>query len=139
MTSIIAMTALSLSACSPTGTPAQKMAAWSKATGARNTLGQLARDIASAVARVPTGDPTTVHTLCAIVSTDAQSANDDLPTPDRGLTTELAADYGHIYDAAQNCYHAAGRPDALSRAVAELQSAAGRLAVAQTSMARLGG
>jgi hypothetical protein len=115
------------------------MAAWSKATGARNTLDQLGGDLNSALARVSSGDTTTVHTLCAIVSTDAQSANDDLPTPDRALTAQLASTYSHAYDAAQDCYHAAGRPDALARAATELRAAAGRLQAAATTLRRLGG
>ncbi|HZU73949.1 MAG TPA: hypothetical protein VE990_14365 [Acidimicrobiales bacterium] len=132
--------AVSGAACSAsTGSPSQQMSAWSRTTGARALLANLGTDLTNALGHLRGADRTTAHTLCAILSTDAQSANDDLPTPNKAFTDQLAATYTSLYDAAQDCYHGAGNAALTTRAAAELESASAQLERASATLSRLGG
>lgn len=91
----------------PSGTPSQKLATWVRATDLGQAIGTLTddgRNVAKAVAaRQGTN---ALHTVCAVLSNAAQTANQDLPSPDVHVTDTLAKAYALEYDAGQACYRA---------------------------------
>ncbi|MDA8310418.1 MAG: hypothetical protein M0Z46_07370 [Actinomycetota bacterium] len=92
---------------SPSGTPAQQLAAWASSTKLGQDVGTLEGDGASMRRALSThASMTTLHTVCAAMANDAQTFNDELPSPDGALTQLLARGYSLEYDAAESCYRA---------------------------------
>ncbi len=52
--------------------------------------------------------PAAIKTVCALLTTDAQTAIGNLPTPDTELTDELNTAYEDAAAAGTDCYHGAG-------------------------------
>ena len=92
------------------GTPAapqQRVKTWVASTKLGQDIGTLEGDGASVRrALAAHQDITAVHTVCAAMANDAQTFNDDLPSPDSTLTGLLARAYALEYDAAESCYRA---------------------------------
>lgn len=91
------------------GTPRQQLSQWVTSTSFGATVGTLHDDdrhIATTVAGNPSAG--VLHTVCAVLTDDAGSANDQLPTPDTALTQVLAHAYSLEYSAGNDCYAAAG-------------------------------
>src|ERR1019366_10228483 len=59
------------------------------------------------------GSPGAIRTNCAVLDLDTENANQNLPSPDQQLTTDLSDAYGAEIQAAQDCYHGAGRSKTL--------------------------
>lgn len=98
----------------PTGTPAQKMQSWVQGANLGQAIGVLtadARNVAKAVAAHQ--GTTAIHTVCAVLSNAAQTANQNLPSPDVHVTDTLAKAYTLEYDAGQACYRAGAADSAL--------------------------
>ena len=95
-----------------TGTVGQRVTSWVQSTGVGSDIGTLEADdrrIRAVVAdRVGTA---AVRTDCAVLTTDAESANNDLPTPDNAMTQDLSRAYTLDGEAGDNCY-AAGASNA---------------------------
>ena len=92
-------------ALGPTGTPRQQLRTWVEASQFGQTVGTLEGD----AARVTTAlaehkDVGTIHTICGVLLTDTQSANGDLPTPDKAITLTLSHAYTLDYEAGNDCY-----------------------------------
>jgi hypothetical protein len=92
-------------ALGPTGTPRAQLVAWDRAS----QLGQVVGTLDGDAARVTTllgehKDVGTIHTVCAVLTNDAQSANGNLPTPNARLTGVLSQAFTLEYEAGVNCY-----------------------------------
>jgi len=95
-------------ALGPTGTPRQQLRTWVEASQFGQTVGTLEGDAARVTTAVAEHkDPRTIHTICGVLLTDAQSANGDLPTPDKALTLVLSRAYTLDYEAGNDCYSGA--------------------------------
>lgn len=89
------------------GTPAQQLQSWVSSTSLGQDVGTLEGD-GAAVHKALSEHKSiaAVHTVCAVMADDAQTYNDELPSPDLTLTQLLAHAYGLEYDAAESCYRA---------------------------------
>lgn len=95
------------------GTRAEQLQRWTSSSNLGQDVGTLEGDGASVRRALSAhASMTSVHTVCAAMANDAQTFNDQLPSPDPALTQLLARAYGLEYDAAQSCYRA---PSARSR------------------------
>ena len=104
------------------------LSGWVSASGVGRSIGTLESDGAHVRTLLVTGAGMgALHTLCAAMSNDAQSANGQLPAPDPEVTQLLAHAYGLEYDAAQACYRAGSRDAALLVHAAADRAAATRL------------
>lgn len=92
-----------------TGTPRQQLSQWVSGTSFGSTVGTLHDDNLH-VAETAAGrwNPGALHTVCAVLTDDAGSANGQLPTPDTALTQLLAHAYTLEFSAGNDCYEAAG-------------------------------
>lgn len=89
------------------GTPAQRLQSWVSSTSLGQDVGTLEGDGRSVGKALSAHDGiSAVHTVCAAMANDAQTYNDELPSPDSALTQLLARAYGLEYDAAESCYRA---------------------------------
>ncbi|MGH9109232.1 MAG: hypothetical protein ACRDY3_07195 [Acidimicrobiales bacterium] len=89
----------------PSGTPSARLAGWVASAKLGQSIGTLVDDghhVAEALARHQ--GTTAVHTVCAVMANDAQTANDNLPSPDTAVTVALARAYALEYDAGEACY-----------------------------------
>lgn len=87
------------------GTPGQRLESWVSSTTLGEDIGTLEADDRN-VGPAEHRGVTTVHTVCAALANDAQTFNDQLPSPDTRVTQLLAKAYGIEYDAARECYSA---------------------------------
>jgi hypothetical protein len=112
------------------GTPRQQMAAWVSSTGLGQDLGTLHQDGLD-VERVLAGHKGTVtlalHTACNVLSTTAELAHSNLPSPDTEVTQLLARAYTLEYEAGIDCYDAGATGTALLRRSAAERSQAQRI------------
>lgn len=88
------------------GTPAQRLSSWASSTELGQVIGTLEGDGASAAAAARQKDAKALSTVCAAMANAAQTANDQLPSPDSEITQRLARAYSSDYDAAESCYRA---------------------------------
>lgn len=89
------------------GNPEQRLASWVSSTSLGQDIGTLYDDgvhVRQALAEHK--DMNAVHTICEAMANDAQTYNDQLPSPDSAVTQLLARAYGLDYDAAEACSHA---------------------------------
>jgi isopenicillin N synthase-like dioxygenase len=89
------------------GTPGQRLEGWATSMNLGQDVGTLEGDGASVRKAISAGKGIgAVHTVCAAMASDAQTYNDNLPSPDSTVTQLLARAYGLEYDAAESCYRA---------------------------------
>lgn len=132
---------LLLGACSTTSAPSA-LAQWvsqSNLYHAATVLRGDARHAASAL-RDPNSTDSQLHTVCAVLLVDTESANASLPTPDAQATTLLSLAYTKFGAGANECYRASTNVTArlralksLQAAVANLSEATGRIAAASAA------
>ena len=72
-----------------------------------------------------------LHTVCAVLLVDVQSANAALPTPDPQTSKLLSSAYTDLGAGANRCY-VANSPTRRERALADLTRGAGELVEART-------
>jgi len=96
---------------------------------ARTVLRGDARHAADAL-RNPRSTDSDLHTVCAVLLVDTQSANASLPTPDDQATTLLSSAYTEFGAGANQCYRASSSVSARRRALASLEDAVGTLSEA---------
>ena len=114
----------------PSGTPAQQVDAWEAGAGLAQNLGTLNQDGVHLQEVLDKHLGTTaVHTVCGVMVVDAQTGNNNLPTPDTQLTQILARAYTLEYDAANYCYDAGAGNAALLAKSARDRAKAERLFV----------
>ena len=93
------------SAVSPSEKNAGATAAWITATKFAGVVGDLQNDTDKIALATRKHLPVlTMQTLCGILLLDVQSANNDLPAPDRTATKLLAAAYGDLGAGANQCF-----------------------------------
>lgn len=91
------------------GGPGQQLRAWVSTNQVGQSIGTLSDDVSNVnKALAEHQGPGVLHTLCAGLQNDAQTANGNLPTPDTQLTQVLARAYTLDYDAGGYCYRAGG-------------------------------
>ena len=101
---VVAFVSLGLGA---PATPQQRLKSWVASTDLGQGVGTLEGDAASVRRELATHHGVAAaHTVCAAMANDAQTYNDDLPSPDSRLTQLLARAYALEYDAAESCYRA---------------------------------
>ncbi len=88
-----------------TGSPAHRLSEWVNGTGLGEDIGTLVADNARIPKVVPNGTKA-VHAACGTMEDDADTANDELPTPDPTVTDWLSTAYGLEGTAATDCYNA---------------------------------
>ena len=87
------------------GSPAHRLSVWVRGTGLGEDIGTLVADNARIPKVVPNGTKA-VHAACGTMEDDADTANDELPTPDPTVTDWLSTAYGLEGTAATDCYNA---------------------------------
>jgi hypothetical protein len=99
-----------LGACSNQSTTAQRVTSWVGSTGLDADIAQIRTDAANVakIEKIP-GSPGAIRTNCAVLDLDTENANQNLPSPDQALTTDLTNAYVAEIQAAQDCYHGAGK------------------------------
>jgi hypothetical protein len=112
------------------GTPEQQLRAWVTTTQVGQSIGTLHDDANNVTVALARHDGNGVlHTLCAGLQDDAQTANGNLPSPDTELTQVLAQAYRLEYNAGGNCYRAGGSGGALDERSAGERISADRLLI----------
>lgn len=89
------------------GPPSQRLQSWVQASGLGQAIGTLTGDNRSVdQALAAHQDTTSIHTVCAVLANEAQTANQNLPSPDTAVTDTLARAFALEYDAGEACYKA---------------------------------
>jgi hypothetical protein len=106
-------------------TLAPQLTSWVHSTQFGQTVGTLNHDNAEVTRALETHQDTLlIHTVCAVLETDAGTAEGTLPTPDSEVTDFLNTAFTTYYQAAVNCYDAgAVEPRLQARASAERAAA----------------
>jgi len=103
------------------GSTGTQVRSWASGAGLGQSIGTLMADtdrVRAALAR-HAGGPV-LHTDCAVLVTDAESANGELPSPDGQLTTLLSDGYTLAYEAGNDCYDSGGtNPSLIERSTRE--------------------
>jgi hypothetical protein len=121
--------ALMLAGCGPSGagtTLAQQVTNWATSTGFPAAARGLRGDITN-IEKAPAGLPAkALRTYCDVLVTDALSANQNLPSPDRTLTELLSTAYTAAGTAGRDCFSGAGGDTQLLAHSATERTQAGR-------------
>lgn len=127
--------AVALAGCSgqeQSGPPAARVATWVSGAGGGAAIGTLRVDsanVSQALARH--NPPAAIKTVCALLTTDAETAIGNLPTPDTMLTDELNTAYEDAASAGDDCYAGAGGDRSLlARSTRERAALASKLVTA---------
>jgi len=92
-----------------TGSTAAQVRSWVQGSGLGQSIGTLVADTDRVGVAVSEHKGVGVlHTDCAVLVTDAEAANGELPTPDSQLTTLLSSGYTDAYEAGNDCYASGG-------------------------------
>lgn len=101
----VAVVLTSCAGAEDSGTIAHRVSVWAQGTSFGNALGALHGDsVAVAKAQRAGGNRGNLTTACNALALDAESANNNLPTPDLALTDLLAKAYNLDYQAGTACY-----------------------------------
>jgi hypothetical protein len=120
---VLAVVCSLVSGCTldPSGSAAAQVSGWITTSGGGAAVGQVeadSRNIGLALSRHNT--PAALRTVCALLTTDAQTAIGNLPTPDSQLTDQLNAAYEDAAAAGNDCYNGAdGNASLLRRSASE--------------------
>ena len=108
--------------------PAQRMTAWAEGTGFGGVVATLQAD-SSRIATVLGEHRGTgaVRADCVILLDDTEAANQNLPTPDAGLTSLLSHAYTLEGQAANDCYAAGAATGTRQETSSRLRAVAGGL------------
>jgi hypothetical protein len=129
---------LCLAACG-TQSVATAMQNWINQSAFRQNLPVLLRDVRDSATQLRRSGlaGNNLHTVCAVLDVDTESANASLPTPDTQATNLLSKAYNDFGAGANKCYDANSSASAraaaltwLSRGVAVLSEATARINVA---------
>jgi hypothetical protein len=109
---LVAVGSLIWSGCaSPqeSGPPSSRVTSWLTAVSGGTAIGTVSvdsRNVSFVLARH--NPPSAVRTVCALLTTDAQTAIGNLPTPDPALTQDLNRAYEDAAAAGTDCYNGVG-------------------------------
>jgi hypothetical protein len=136
----IAGVSLVLASCSEQGTTGQRVASWVGATGLNADITQIKTDVANVAKVEKIGTPGAIRTNCAVLDLDTENANGNLPSPNQQLTADLTNVYTAEIQAAQDCFHGAGKSKTLlARSQIAQQAADADLTTALDFVAQLTG
>lgn len=125
-----------LGSCSTTNAPSA-LAQWASQSNLHHAVTVLrgdARHAASAL-RDPSSTDSQLHTVCAVLLVDTESANASLPTPDAQATNLLSRAYTKFGAGANECYRASTSVAARHRALTSLEAAVAALSEATARIA----
>lgn len=134
--SLVVVGALLLGGCAQSGPPATLLNGWMSTSGGGAAIGQVEVDSRNIDQALSNHDPAAaIRTVCALLTTDAQTAIGNLPTPDTTLTDDLNNAYEDAATAGNDCYNGSAGTGSLLR-----QSAAARaklVPMLDTAVARI--
>ncbi len=107
---VVVLVSLLVSGCTldETGPLSSRVNGWMKSAAAGAAIGQVEDDSRNVdVALADHNSPAQIKTACALLTTDAQTAIGNLPTPDTRLTDELNTAYEDAAGAGNDCYNGA--------------------------------
>lgn len=117
---------LSLGACGAVSSTSA-LSQWSHQSNFEQSMGILLADARHAARALRTGASLNeLHTVCAVLLVDVQSANAALPTPDSQTSHLLSRAYTDLGAGANRCYVATS-PARRSRALGDLSRGAGEI------------
>jgi hypothetical protein len=105
-------------------TTAERVESWVGSSSLIAGITQIRTDAANVAKVEGIGNPGAIRTNCAVLDLDTENANQNLPSPAQQLTTELSDGYAAEIQAAQDCFHGAGKSKTLIRRGKIAQSAA---------------
>ena len=110
---------------SESGPPSARVTTWVTGAGGGAAIGTLTVDSGNVDQALAHHEPpAAIKTVCALLTTDAETAIGNLPTPDTRLTDDLNTAYEDAAAAGDDCYNGAGGNASLLR-----RSAAERVAL----------
>jgi hypothetical protein len=99
---------------------AAQVSDWMTTSGGGAAIGQVEVDSRNVGLAVSRHDPASaIRTVCALLTTDAQTAIGNLPTPDNQLTNDLNQAYEDAAGAGTDCYNGASGGALLRRSASE--------------------
>jgi hypothetical protein len=117
--SVALVGALLLTGCAgqdQTGPPAARVSSWVTGAGGGAAVGTLSVDSRNVDLALARKDPAAaIRTVCALLTTDAETAIGNLPTPDSQLTTDLNRAYEDAAAAGDACFKGASGTASLLR------------------------
>ncbi|MHB1087541.1 MAG: hypothetical protein ACYC19_02115 [Acidimicrobiales bacterium] len=128
---VLALAGVLLSACG-TVSAVSAMRTWVDQSNFHVSMKTLSTDVRHSVSALRDGSTSSasLHTVCAVLLVDSESANASLPTPDDQSTTLLSRAYTNLGAGANQCYKAGADPSARALAIASLAKGLGDLAEA---------
>jgi len=136
LASVIVVGSLMFAGCTldPSGPPASQMNGWLTTSGGGSAIGQVEVDSANIDLALTRHDPSAaIKTVCALLTTDAQTAIGNLPSPDTTVTDDLNNAYEDAAAAGNDCYDgSAGVASLLGRSAKERAKIAPMLDTALT-------
>lgn len=128
---LLVVAGLLLSACG-TVSAVSAMRTWVTQSNFHSSMQTLTTDVrhSASALRDLTSSSASLHTVCAVLLVDTESANASLPTPDDQSTTLLSKAYTNLGAGANQCYKAGADPTARAAAIASLAKGLGVLAEA---------
>jgi len=104
---LVGLTSAGCAGLEASGSLSQQVTTWEQGTSFGSTVGTLQADDARVTTVVDEHRGTgALHADCGVLTTDAEAANSNLPTPDQQLTDELTKAYTLEYNAGVDCYQA---------------------------------
>ncbi len=122
LASVIAIGSLMMAGCTldPSGSPASQMNGWMTTSGGGAAIGQVEVDSANIDLALARHDPpSAIKTVCALLTTDAQTAIGNLPTPDTTVSDDLNNAYENAAAAGNDCYNGSAGGALLARSAKE--------------------
>ncbi len=102
------------------GPVATQVSDWMTTSAAGAAIGQVEVDSRNVGLALSRHDPASdIRTVCALLTTDAQTAIGNLPTPDSQLTNDLNQAYEEAASAGTDCYNGASGGALLRRSASE--------------------
>ncbi|HSN03111.1 MAG TPA: hypothetical protein VLS91_06480 [Acidimicrobiales bacterium] len=127
----LAVASATLAGCGSVST-SSALAQWSHQSNFEQSVTILLDDARHAAKALrATSSLNDLHTVCAVLLVDVQSANAALPTPDSQTTTLLSSAYSDLGAGANRCYVADSAPRR-QRALSDLTTGASLLVEART-------
>jgi len=115
-----------------TGSAGARVTSWLTSTAGGSAIGQVSvdsRNVSYVLAHHNTS--AAVRSACAVLTTDAQTAIGNLPTPDSALTDDLNNAYEDAAAAGTDCYNGVGKSSSvMARSARERGELSGLLATA---------
>ncbi len=110
MTAVVVVSAWALAGCaSQSANPSVRVSNWVSDVSGGAAIGTLKVDSANVDLALSRHEaPSAVRTVCALLTTDAETAIGNLPAPDDQLTTDLNNAYEKAAAAGDDCYAGAG-------------------------------